>query len=131
MEIRFRALKDDISNCKFVYGQLVYDAIGNPRITEVDKSGFGLTFHTCLKGTEGQFTGREDGEINGTPVYDGDIIKNCDIKELQIVYWNNSECAWYCRYIYDKNRIVSLADSLGNLNKVIGNIHENSELLNQ
>ena len=131
MEIRFRALKDDISNCQFVYGQLVYDAAGNPRITEVDKSGKELTFHTCIKGTEGQFTGREDAEINGTQVYEGDIIENCDTKYLQVVYWNTNECAWYCRYVYDESRIVSLADSLGNLNKVIGNIYENPELLSQ
>ena len=78
-----------------------------------------------------QFTGREDSEINGTPVYDGDIIENCDTKYLQIVYWDTNKCAWYCRYIYDCNRTVSLADSLGNFNKVIGNIHENPELLNQ
>ena len=38
-EIKFRALKDDMSNCNWIYGQLVYDAIGQPRITEVDKSG--------------------------------------------------------------------------------------------
>ena len=38
-EIKFRALKDDMSNCNFVYGELVYDAIGQPRITHKDKSG--------------------------------------------------------------------------------------------
>ena len=52
-EIKFRALKDDMSNCNFVYGQLVYDAIDTPRITEVAKSGEGLIFHSCIKGIEG------------------------------------------------------------------------------
>lgn len=77
-----------------------------------------------------QFTGCED--INGSKsqdVYDGSIILNCDNKEIQVVYWNTEKAAWYCRYVYDKTRIVSLADSLGNLNIVIGNIHENKELL--
>jgi len=81
--------------------------------------------------TVGQFTGREDALINGVEVYGDDIIENCDTKELQIVYWNDDEAAWYCRYINDKNRVVSLADSLGNLNKVIGNVTDNPELLNQ
>lgn len=76
-----------------------------------------------------QFTGREDSKIDGVEVYDGDIIENCDSKELQIVYYNKQESAWYCRYINDEKRIVSLTDSLGNLNKVIGNIHENPDLL--
>ena len=76
-----------------------------------------------------QYTGRDDAEINGTEVWEDDIIQNCDTKELQVVYWNEDEAAWYCRYVNDENRIVSLAESLGNLNKVVGNIYENSELL--
>ena len=76
-----------------------------------------------------QFTGREDAEINGKEVYEGDIIENCDTKDLQIVYWNDNQSAWFCKYVFDKLRIVSLTDSLGNLNKVIGNIYENPDLL--
>lgn len=76
-----------------------------------------------------QFTGKEDADINGTEVYEGDIIENCDTKALQIVYWNEDEAAWYCRYVEDEKRIVSLSDSLGNLNKVVGNIFENANLL--
>lgn len=75
-----------------------------------------------------QYTGRQDAEINGTDVYESDVIENCDTKELQIVFWNEDEAAWFCQYINEK-RIVSLADSLGNLNKVKGNVYENPELL--
>jgi hypothetical protein len=66
--------------------------------------------------TVGQFTGNKD--TNGTMVWEGSTIENCDTKDLQEVYWNLNESAWYCRYI-GQNRIVSLADSLGNLNTVI------------
>jgi hypothetical protein len=76
-----------------------------------------------------QFTNVYDAEVGSKEVFEDDIIENCDTKELQVVYWNEDEAAWYCRYVNDESRIVSLSDSLGNLNKVIGNIYENANLL--
>lgn len=76
-----------------------------------------------------QFTGMNDSAIDGEEIYTGDIIENCDTKSLQIVYWNYDKCAWYCYYVGDENRIVSLSDSIGNLNKKVGNIFENPNLL--
>lgn len=71
-----------------------------------------------------QFTGASEAGFYGKEVWESDIIENADSQELQIVFWNEEKHAWYCRYIENKNRIVSLEDSLGNLNKVKGNIHE-------
>ena len=76
-----------------------------------------------------QFTGREDAEINGKEVWEGDIIENCDTKLLQVVYWHEDKAAWYCQYVNDEKRVVSLWESLGNLNKVVGNIYENASLV--
>lgn len=76
-----------------------------------------------------QYTGLKDAHINGEEIYDCDIIENCDTKELQVVYWNEDKAAWYCRYVCDYKRIVSLSDSIGNLNKKVGNIYETPELL--
>lgn len=76
-----------------------------------------------------QYTGLNDAEINGNEVYEGDIIENCDTKNLQLVYWNEDKAAWYCRYFNDETHIVSLSESIGNLNKVIGNIYQNADLL--
>lgn len=142
--IKFRALKDDISNCKFFYGQLVYDAIGQPRITEVDKSGQGLTFHTCLKNTECQFTGLKD--CKKKEIYTGDIVKwghkkssnecwhryavvqiNPDL-QLRIIYYKvakTQEKKPTDNHIFHWGRFAYGGSDL----EIIGNVFENPELL--
>mgnify|MGYP001566304551 FL=1 len=142
-EIKFRALKDDMSNCNFVYGQLVYDAIGCPRITEIDSSGQGLKFHTCIKGTEGQYTGLQDKAGKGNDVYEGDtfeaIYKDCPdgysimgkdttvirIKATVVFKWGGFMVEMM--HPVEKKLVYSrLADFLENEEKIVnGNIYEN------
>ena len=131
MEIKFRALKDDASNCTFVYGQLVYDAVGTPRITHNDISNKGLTFNTCLKGTEGMYTGFQD--MGGNKIFDGDILSDeVDTDEGKIiskqqVFWHEKKGQWHLDNSHKQDKTYSspLYRELELFNyKINGNIHE-------
>ena len=129
-EIKFRALKDDMSNCKFYYGSLIYDELWSPRIYDVD---IGL-FTTCLKGTEGQFTGLLDK--NGVEIYDGDIVfdqvKGFD-KRKSVIQLDSVNPCFVLKRIDNKYSFTDYEYDFSHCGlmtiEVIGNIHENKELI--
>lgn len=114
-EIKFRALKDDMSNCNFAYGDLLF-VDGIPRIVvEADlQDTCGITYHTCIKGTEGQYTGLKDK--NGKEIYEGD--KN---KDGGIVVWNQDDAS-FC-WDYKEIEIQPMGEE-DTWCEIIGNIHE-------
>lgn len=136
-EIDFRGISRRTKN--HVFGMLMYSVSTTGLVivetvdcppTMSDPCGDTINiYHSIVQASESQFTGSKDFGIDGNRIYDNDIIENCDTKELQVVFWNQEKAAWYCRYLNDKDRIVSLCDSLGNLNKKVGDIYSNPELL--
>lgn len=129
-EIKFRALKDDMSNCKFVYGQLIYrkeELSGNvhPSITED-----GILFNSCLSNTESQFTGLTDK--NGKEIYEGDILECVSNNEFSLGSIDNYEVMWGIDSWHIKDTFMSLQELFNYSNnnvKIIGNIYENPNLL--
>lgn len=122
-EIKFRALKDDMSNCTFVYGQLIYlkeELSGNvyPSITED-----GILFISCLPNTESQFTGLTDK--NGKEIYEGDIL-HYQFEDIpnEFVRWDTDNGCWET-----SENGLSGTDLTDNA-EIIGNIYEHENLLN-
>jgi uncharacterized phage protein (TIGR01671 family) len=79
-----------------------------------------FTFDTPLE----QFTGLTDK--NRKEIYEGDILKRPDWESISVVEWYQPMCA-FMRNLHDGLVRPALADA--EFFEVIGNIHENPELL--
>ena len=75
--------------------------------------------------TMGQFTGLTDK--NGKRIFEGDIIENIDGRA--IVFFDKTPCGFYMRFLdaYDDTPLDM--GEMWDETEVIGNIHDNPELL--
>lgn len=118
-EIKFRGLRK--IDLKFVYGDLIQN-----RHSTVINDEFGHDSTVKIE-TVGQFTGLTDK--NGTEIYEGDIITAPRyINGYGIIVWSNKGRGWMIEVNGSLHHFVDYVwDNLA----VIGNIHENPELLEQ
>ena len=120
-EILFRGLA---SNKKFVYGLYVQNAFdGTSRNVAHGIQSAGCYPVEINSNTLGQYTGLKD--CNGVKIFEGDIIYLTD-EIFAVVAWNDGTCS-FCALYKDGSKSDHLYGV--SMAKVIGNIHQNPELL--
>lgn len=121
-EIKFRG--KTVSTKEWFYGDLVHNAFSGHRIFPVGIQIPGCYPDEVIAETVGQFTGLHDK--NGKEIYEGDIVRDYDEGFLYKVMF----CEHYAQFMfydylnddyYDNQDIAE--------HEIIGNIHENPELL--
>ena len=133
-DILFRGKR--VENDDWVYGDLIHEPWGDCiQVMEKDNiNTFKRTKYSVHNKTVGQYTGLKDE--NGVKIFEGDILSRDNIRGH--VSYSDELCRFVFRWkSYDKYRPdffkeCALADFAGiHLVKVIGNIHDNPELLKE
>lgn len=126
MNDRFKFRAKRLDNNKFVYGYLCFIYIDNEKHCRIYSPNNAMSYD-CYTETLGQCTGLKDK--NGKLIYEGDLIKEPANKHNLEVFYENG--AWQTReYRKNGNReqlLYVLINCYGV--EVIGNIHENADLL--
>lgn len=121
-EIKFRG-KDKENNSQWRCGSLVQYPNGNCVIVEFDNDGNELSYEVQPE-TVGQYTGLKDD--HDKEIYEGDIVSILSWKG--VVVYNNKHARFSIRCGRSNIDIKNFFVYGG---KVIGNIHDNKNLINK
>lgn len=137
-EILFRGKRKD--NDEWVYGYYVFDDSG--QITEEPTAyiyylnthpcGFNLIPYEVIPETVGQYTGLTDK--NGQKIFEGDIVKiktssnGCETTEITRVGYDIKFCGFFPMHWEESCDGCDCYFSIKEI-EIIGNIHDNPELL--
>lgn len=112
----------------WVYGG-IFPGTGDYSIIYGGETEKDLERHIVYSETVGQYTGLKDK--NGKRIFEGDICRNTRTGEIVSVKWHGTMAG----YVWDKRRADCFLFDFGELFRacdkyeVIGNIHDNQELL--
>ena len=130
-QIKFRGKVYHYSHdCGWVYGTFHYELAGGlyDLITVLNDEKYEHESYNVASHTVGEWTGLKD--ITGKELYEGDILEatNRITNKISEVFMDVDNAVWAVRY---NNTKKLLAEYLRYNNAIIiGNIHENPELLN-
>ena len=117
--------KSVIDSREWIRGGIVYDRFVNKYTIVTINSRGNLIDHGVDPATIGQYTGLHDK--NGALIFEGDIVITPFGKSR--VAWSADYCCWFMMGI-DSNRVlIPGRDFNGYEIEIIGNIHDNPELL--
>ena len=115
-EIKFRAW--DKKNCEFITGCILFENSGKFAIEE---EGLDWSFDWDVDVVLMQYTGLKDK--NGVEIYEGDIVREGDLTG-EIIF-DTVRSAYCYTHLCGRAFLYAFAG------EVIGNMHENPELLNR
>lgn len=132
-EILFRGKRTD--NGEWVYGYYVCLNGKSHRIytgyAETDCGSYYPDFYEVVPKSICEYTGLTDK--NGIRIFEGDICQTKGYKLIDetpfVIVWNDFYSGWYWEDVKNANDTDMLTKSVAELTEVIGNIHDNPELL--